>query len=82
MDYQTDCRCCFAVSHHQVVDHLDAYLLEEVHLDAYHLEEDHLVLPVLLALLDVAHLAFLLVVLLAYLLGEDHLAVVTYLDSH
>ena len=71
-----------AVLHHQVVDHLDAYLLEEVHLDAYHLEEDHLVLPVLLALLDAVRLAFLLAALLAFLLGEDHLVVVTYLDSH
>ena len=74
MDCQTDFQCCLAALHHQAVDHLDAFLLEEVLLGAYLLEVDHLV--VLLV-----HLVHLDVVLLAFLEVVHPDVVVTTFDS-
>ena len=84
VDCQTDfqCCCCLAALHHQVVDHLDAFLLEEVLLGAYLLEVDHLV--VLLVHLDVVLLAFLEVVrpdvVVTTFDSDSRLKVLTYLD--
>lgn len=90
VDCQTDFLCCLAALRHQAVDHLDAFLLEEVLLGAYHLEVDHLVvlvvahLVVLLVHLDVVLLAFLEVVhpdvVITAFDSDSRLKASTYLD--